>query len=478
MTNHEKKFDIAILGSGPGGYVAAIRAAQLGAKTALIEADHLGGTCLNRGCIPTKALIANASVWQKIKEAHLFGIEVQGAKLNYAKMYERKERVVHGIRENLEKLIRTNKIEIIQAYGRLRSRNEVKLFCSQTDTPLDEIYAEKIILATGSEPLNIPAFPFDGIKIHSSTSILQIQELPKEIVIIGGGYIGCEFASMFAELGCKVTIVEALDRIIVHECKESSHFLMQEFARKGIDVKTSARVESIDTLDTAQGKGVRIKLEGEEEILESQIALVSIGRKLNIENIGLEKAGVFINSKGAVEVDDTMRTNIENIYAIGDITAKWLLAHTASHQGIVAANNACGRFSTIKYEAVPSVIFTDPEAASVGLHVDQAQQKGFKARAINFPFAALGKSQASMDARGFGQIVVEEKTGRILGAQVVGHEAGALIAEMALAIENELTVECVSQTIHAHPTISEIWLEAALMAENEPIHLPKKLTRS
>ncbi|HEV8052296.1 MAG TPA: dihydrolipoyl dehydrogenase [Parachlamydiaceae bacterium] len=465
MNEKNKRFDIAVIGSGPGGYPAAIKAAQNGKTVALIEARETGGTCLNRGCIPSKTLIANAEVLHKIQEAEDFGITVGSISFDYSKMVDRKDGVVSQIRKSLEGLIASNKITMFKGYGKLTSPKTIKI----TGTDNIEITADQIIIATGSEPRNIAAFPCDGKKIHDSTTLLEMRKLPKKIAIIGGGVIGCEFASLFAILGVEVTILEMLPRIIPMEGESVSAALTKAFKNKGIAIETGVAVESIDT----SGKGVKVQLAGG-KCITADIALVSVGRKLNTSDIGLEKAGVLVLDNGMVAVNDRMETSTPGIYAIGDIASKWWLAHVATHQGIIAASNATGHPMRMDYNSVPSVIYTSPEIATVGMSLEQALEKGYKATVGSFPFQALGKSQAALQTDGFAQIVLDKATGQVLGAQVVGHEASTMIAEMTIVITNELTLECITETIHAHPTISEAWMEAAFLGEEAPLHWPPK----
>lgn len=461
----QKKFDIAVIGGGPGGYPAAIKAAQSGKSVALIEAKELGGTCLNRGCIPSKALIAGAEVLQQIQDAEEFGISVGKISFDYSKMVQRKDRVVTKVRQGLEGLIASNKITLLKGFGKFVSPNEIKVTGEDNLT----IHADKIIIATGSEPRSIPAFPFDYERIHDSTSLLELKTLPKSIVIIGGGIIGCEFASLYAAFGVSVTILEMLPRIIPMEDISVSNALAAAFHKQGIVIKTGVAVASIDHAK----KGVIARLVSG-ETFPADIALVAVGRKMNTANIGLEKAGVVVNENGGLSVDEHMETNVPGIYAIGDIASKWWLAHVASHQGLIAASNAVGIPARMDYNAVPSVIFTSPEIGTVGLTLEAAKEKGFQAAVGAFPFQALGKSQATAQTEGFAQVILDKRTGQILGAQVVGHNASILVAEMALAIANELTIECIAETIHAHPTVAEAWMEAALVGMNTPLHLPPK----
>jgi dihydrolipoamide dehydrogenase len=459
----QKKFDIIVLGSGPGGYPAAIRAAQSGKSVALIEAKDIGGTCLNRGCIPSKTLIAGAEVLDRVKGANEFGIQVGQVSFDYSKMVQRKDRIVGNLRKGLEGLIASNKITVIRGYGKFVSPREIKV--TGQDNIL--ISADKIIIATGSEPRSISAFPFDYERIHDSTSLLAMQSLPKSIVIIGGGIIGCEFASLYATLGVEVTILELLTRLIPMEDAGVSAALTKAFQKKGVKIHTGVQVAGIDR----PSKGVSVRL-ADGKTFEADVALVSVGRKLNTDNISLEKAGVIVKDNGMVPVDDKIETNVPGIYAIGDIASKWWLAHVATHQGLVAASNAVGQHARMDYRAIPSVIYTHPEIATIGLTFEDAKEKGYQATVGAFPFQALGKSQATHQTDGYAQIVLDKRTGQILGAQVVGNEASTLVAELGIAIANELTVECVTETIHAHPTLAEAWLEAALIGSGTPLHLP------
>lgn len=464
MADEDTKFDIIVLGGGPGGYPAAIRAAQLGKKVALIEAKELGGTCLNRGCIPSKTLIAGAEVLQKAKEAEEFGVMISGPiTFDYSKMVDRKDAVVTKVRKGLEGLIASNKIKLFKGFGKFNGPKEIKI--TGTDNAI--IRGDKIIIATGSEPRNIPAFPFDWKKIHDSTSLLELRTLPKSLIIIGGGVIGCEFASLYNILGVEVTIIEMMPRIIPMESTGVSNALTKAFKKKGIKIETGVLVEKVETTPN----GIKAVLPGGKTI-EGDIALVSVGRALNTNSIALEKAGVKVADNGLIPVNEQMETSVPGIYAIGDIASKWWLAHVATHQGLVAADHACGHHARMNYDAVPSVIFTVPEIGTVGLSLEQAIDKGYKATVSAFPFQALGKSQAALQTEGFAQVVIDRETGQVLGAQIVGHEASTLIAEMTVAITNELTVESITETIHAHPTVPEAWLEAALLASDKPLHLP------
>jgi dihydrolipoamide dehydrogenase len=468
MKNEQQKFDVAVLGGGPGGYPAAIKAAQLGKSVALIEAKDLGGTCLNRGCIPSKALIAGAEVLHRIREAQEFGIVIGDVNFDYSKMVDRKDQVVKRVRKGLESLMPANKITLIKGFGEFTSPHTLRI----KGKDHAKISADKIIIATGSEPRNMKAFPFDYKKIHDSTSLLEMRSLPKKIVIVGGGIIGCEFASLFGILDVKVAILEMMPRLLPLEAEGISSALAKIFTKRGIQIETNAVVEAIKVTE----KGVKVHVSGG-KTFEADIALVAVGREMNTSAIGLEKAGVNVQSNGLIAVNDQMETNVPGIYATGDIASTWWLAHVATHQGLVAASNACGHPAHMHYNAIPSVIFTHPEIATVGFSLEKAIENGYDATLGAFPFQALGKSQAAYQTEGMAQVVHDKKTGQILGAQVIGQEASTLIAEMALAITNELTIECIIDTIHAHPTLPEAWLEAALIGNEMPIHWPPKTKR-
>lgn len=461
----QKKFDVVVLGGGPGGYPAAIRAAQYGKSVALVEARELGGTCLNRGCIPSKALIAGSEFYARLKEASLFGVEIPSFSLDYSRLASHKEEVVRKMRSGLEGLIAANQITLFHGRGELVSPSEIKVMGPSSCL----LKAENIILATGSEPKEIPAFPFDYEKIHDSTSLLRLTSLPKSIAIIGGGVIGCEFASLLANLGVKVTLLELLPSILSTEAEDVSRIITESFVKKGIQVLTGVQVKDI----LKSQEGIQVLLETGEKY-DAECSLVAVGRSLNTKKIGLEKAAVFVEENGIVRVNEHMQTTREGIYAVGDIASQWWLAHVATHQGLVAADHICGRSSSMHYNAIPSVIFTHPEVGSVGLSLEKALKQGFKAQKASFPFQALGKAQASIETEGFAQIIFDTVTGEILGAQVVGLEASSLIAEIGVAITNELTIESISETIHAHPTYAEAWGEVSSLAQGLPISLPPR----
>jgi len=370
------------------------------------------------------------------------------------------------MRKGLEGLIASNKISVFKGFGKFLSPYEIKV-SGTDDAVLD---AQIIILATGSEPRELSAMPYDYQRVHDSTSLLDITTLPKKMLIIGGGVIGCEFACLYNAFGVDVTILELLPMILSTEGKNISETLTQAFKKQGIKIETEIVISKLES----NGNSVKAHLSNG-QLREADSALVSVGRKYNTESIGIDKAGIIVAKNGTIPTNERMQTNVPHIYAIGDITGKWILAHVASHQGIVAADNAAGTPNTMHYNAVPSVIFTHPEVGTVGYTLERAIQAGYDAKIGKFPFQALGKSQAAIETEGFAQIVTEKSTGQILGAQVVGYEASTLIAQMAVAIRNELTVHSIHETIHAHPTIAEAWMEAAFLADGLPLHLPPEV---
>lgn len=462
MTQNE--FDCIVIGSGPGGYVAAIRAAQKGLSTALIENTQTGGTCLNRGCIPSKALIASGSLLKKIKHADKYGIHIKDYSFDYTNMFDRKAKVVSNLRKGLEGLLKANNVRCFQGLGKLTSDNEVKVMGQDSVM----LRGTNIILATGAEPATLFGTPYSS-NILNSTGILEMPKLPQSLAIIGGGVIGCEFASLFANLGVKITVFESSPRILSIENEDIGSFLTSSFKNRGISLLTNTQISGLEDLGDCAEVVVR---DGERHRYDK--ILIAVGRKPNTSDLGLEKAGVIVNERGMIPTDEYLRTNIPNIYAIGDITGKWLLAHVASHQGIIAVENITGHSVKMDYSAIPGVIFTDPESASVGLSLEKAQQQGIPALKSTFPFRALGKALAIDEHEGFATIISHKETKQILGAYVVGPHASSLIGEMTLAVKNELTLPCIYETIHAHPTLSEIWVEACLLADDQPLHIPRK----
>jgi len=451
-----QEFDIVVIGGGPGGYVGAIRAAQLGAKAALVEKDALGGTCLNRGCIPTKALYYSA------KTIAEFGVTTGEVGFDIAKAVDRKDDVVKRLVGGVGQLLKGNGVAVINGTGSIESIGKVKV--EKKDGTTEVIGAKNIIIATGSEPAMIPAFKIDRENVITSTEALNLKKVPKDILIIGGGVMGCEFANIFSKFGSSVKVVELLPTILGAEDKQVVRIIAKAFKDAGIEVYTEANVEDVEKTDV----GVKTRLKDGKEFLTEKV-LVTIGRSFNSTGIGLEKAGVEVE-KGRIKVNDKMETNVKGIYAIGDVTGQMLLAHVASVGAIVAVENALGKERWMDYSAVPGGIFTDPEIASVGLREKDAEAKGIKISVGRFPYAASGKALTMGESEGFVQIIVEEGTERVLGATIVGAHATDLIGEVAIVVKGGGKLKHITETIHAHPTLPEIVLEAAEDVHGMAIH--------
>lgn len=459
---------LLIIGAGPGGYVAALKAAQLGAEVTVVEDIEVGGTCLNRGCIPTKALLASTEAYARAKELDKFGIELNGTVTpSLKKIMERKDKVVGVQVKGIRGLFKSWGVNLVEGRGVLKGPRNAEVL--KKDGTKEAFDADKVIIATGSRPAQIPSFPTDGDKILSSDDALGLTEIPGSMIIVGAGVIGCEWACIFSELGTEITMVEMLPRSVSTEDEEISDLLARELKKKKIKLLTGIGVEKVST----GNNGVTATLTDGKELVAEKM-LVSIGRALNSEGIGLEEAGVEKGTRGEIPVDDSMRTNVADVYAVGDVTGGILLAHMASREGIVAAMNACGREAHIDYSTVPAAIFTSPEIASVGLREFHAEEKGKRVRTGHFQFRGLGKAHAMGEIAGFVKVVSDYDTDRVLGVHIIGPHASDIIHEAALAVRMGLTVKDIAETIHAHPTLSEGLMEAAEDVHGEAIHMPKK----
>jgi dihydrolipoamide dehydrogenase len=459
---------IAILGAGPGGYVAAIKAAQLGAQVTVIEDTEVGGTCLNKGCIPTKTLLATTELLHKMKNSTEFGIEISGQVTpNLSRIMERKNKVVSTQVKGIRSLFKSWGISLIEGRGMIVSPEKIKV--QKRDGTTDIVGADRIIIATGSRPAQLPLFPFDGDHILSSDDALTITSVPKTLIIIGAGVIGCEFAFIFSELGADITMLEIMPRALSTEDPDISETLERELKKKKIKLMTGVKVTGV------QGKhdGIHVYL-GEGKELVAEKLLVSVGRVLNSDGIGLEAVGIEKGPKGEIVVNEKMETNIGGMYAIGDVTGGLLYAHVASREGIVAAKNIIGLDQTMDYGVVPATIFTSPEIATVGLKENQAAEKGIKVKTGHFQFRAIGKAHVMGEITGFIKIVSDETSDRILGVHIIGPHASDLIHEAALAMRAGLKTKDIAETIHSHPTLSEGIMEAAEDVHGEAIHVPKK----
>lgn len=459
---------ITILGAGPGGYVCAIRAAQLGAEVTIIEDTEVGGTCLNRGCIPTKTLIASADALHKTKNAEDFGLELNGTvSPNIQKIMERKRKVVDTQVKGIRGLFKSWGVKLIEGRGVIV--NSKKLNVTLKDGSSAEVETEKIIIATGSSPAQIPIFPFDGTRILSSDHAINLDTIPKSLIIVGAGVIGCEFAFIYKEFGSEITMVEMMPRAVSTEDEEISALLEREIKKKKIKLITNTGVQKVDVKED----GVTATL-SDGKTIEAEKVLVSIGRAVNSKNIGLENIGVNTGKRGEIIVDNKMQTNVEGVYAIGDVIGGIMLAHLASKQGLIAAENATGGDANIKYDVIPAAIFTSPEIASVGLREHQVKEKGIKYKVGRFQFRALGKAHAMGEISGMFKIISEEGTDKILGAHIIGPHASDLIHEVAVAMDGGLTVKDIAHTIHAHPTLAEGVMEAMEDVHDMAVHCPKK----
>lgn len=457
---------IVVLGAGPGGYVAAIRSAQLGAQVTVVEAHEVGGTCLHRGCIPTKALLASAHAYSLARDIQSFGIDLEGTlSPNMRKIMERKRRIVSTLAKGIGSLFSSRGISLRTGSARFVSPREVTI--EGGDGSSQTLTADAFIVATGSRPAGIPSVPFDGNAIISSTEALELTERPGRLLIIGAGYIGCEFGGLYQELGSQVTIVDIVPRVVHTEDDVVSSLLQREMKKRKVALHLGVSVERIEREDSA----LRAFLSDGKEVPADKV-LVAVGREFNSADLGLENAGVRTGGKGEIIVNGKMQTNVPHIYAVGDITGVLLLAHVASRQGICAAENIMGAASEVDYATVPSAIFTSPEIASVGLRERQAQERNLNYVTGEFPFRALGRAQAMGEISGTVRVVAEAKTDRILGAHIIGPRASDLIHEFALAMRKGLTVRDISETIHAHPTLSEALMEACDDVRGMAIHIP------
>lgn len=455
---------IIIIGGGPGGYVAAIRAAQLGGDVTVIEEDKIGGTCLNRGCIPTKAILASVEILALLERAGQLGIEVEKVVPNFSRMMERKNKIVSQLRGGVDYLLKANKVKVIKGKASFLGSHSI---CIETEAGRKELEGEKIIIASGSKPILLPFLDSSHPAVLTSEEALELKEVPESLLIIGAGVIGCEFASIFNPLGTKITMVEMMEQILPTEDKRVAQVIERIFKKRGIDIFTRTKLEEI-TEYREDGITARLDKGGK---IEAEKILICVGRSPRINNMGLETLSLKTNQKGTIVVNKKMETTQEGIYAIGDVVGGYLLAHVASEEGIIAAENATKLTSEIDYTSVPSCIFTSPEIGTVGLTPDEAEEKGMEVRIARFPFTACGKAHALGETDGFVQLIVRESDDKILGGQIVGSHAADLVHEIALAIRWGLTAEQLSSTIHAHPTLSEAIMEAARKAEKKPIHL-------
>jgi dihydrolipoamide dehydrogenase len=465
------QFDVTIIGSGPGGYVAAIRCAQLGFKTAIIEKyATLGGTCLNVGCIPSKALLASSHHYEELQHFADHGIEVSGeVKVNLEKMIARKQAVVDQTSGGVKYLMDKNKVTVFEGLGAFESATSVKV--TKADGSSEIIESKNIIIATGSKPSNLPFIKLDKDRIITSTEALKLKEVPKHLVIIGGGVIGIELGQVYLRLGAQVSVVEYMDRIIPGMDASLSKELTKVFKKQGMKFYTSHKVQSVDRA----GDVVTVKAEnakGEIISLEGDYALVSVGRRPFTDGLQAEKAGVKIIDRGQIEVNDHLQTSVSNIYAIGDVVRGAMLAHKAEEEGVMVAEILAGQKPHINYNLIPGVVYTWPEVAAVGKTEEQLKAEGIDFKAGSFPFKALGRARAGGDTDGFVKILADAKTDEVLGVHMIGARCADLIAEAVTAMEFRASAEDISRMSHAHPTFAEAIKEAALATTgNRALHV-------
>ncbi|HWL25555.1 MAG TPA: dihydrolipoyl dehydrogenase [Ureibacillus sp.] len=462
------EIDTLVVGAGPGGYVAAIRAAQTGQKVTVVERGEVGGVCLNVGCIPSKALISVGHRFEQAQHSEDMGVFASEVKLDFTKVQAFKDSVVKKLTGGVAGLLKGNKIETVKGEAYFVDANTVRVVngdSAQTYT------FKNAILATGSRPVEIPTFKFSK-RVLSSTGALNLTELPGKLVVIGGGYIGTELGSAFANFGTQVTIIEGGKDILAGFEKQMTQIVKKGLKKKGVEIEVNASAKGVE--ETESGVVVTYEVGGEEKKVEADYVLVTVGRRPNTDELGLEQIGIQYGERGLINVDKQCRTNIPNIYAIGDIVAGPQLAHKASYEGKVAAEAIAGHKSVVDYLAIPAVCFTDPEMATVGYSEDQAKAEGIEVSVAKFPFAANGRALALNQTEGFVKLVARKEDGLLIGAQIIGTGASDMISEMALAIEGGMTAEDLALTIHPHPTLGEITMETAEVLLGNPIHIISK----
>ncbi|KPV56800.1 dihydrolipoamide dehydrogenase [Paenibacillus sp. A3] len=459
------EIDVLVIGAGPGGYVAGIRAAQLGKSVLIVDKSELGGVCLNRGCIPSKALISAAHHFEVIKHATSIGISAENVTVDWAKIQEWKDGIVKKQSGGVGMLLKGNKLQIFNGEALFINEHEARVF---NDNETARYRFNHCIIATGSRPIELKAFPYGG-RILSSTEALSLSELPKSLVVIGGGYIGIELGQTYAKFGAKVTVLEGSDSILPGFEKELSQPVARNLKKLGVEVVTEAMAQGCEQTD--KDVTVTYTVKGEEHKITADYVLVTVGRRPNTDgDLSLELAGVQVGERGLIPVNEKCQTNVPHIYAIGDIVPGMALAHKASYEAKVAAESIAGLPSVVDYKVIPAVVFSDPEIAGVGLSETEAKAKGINVFTGKFPYGANGRAQSMNVTDGFVKLVGDKDTGLLIGAQVVGAEASNLIAELTLGIEMGATLEDIAMTIHAHPTLGEITMDAAEGALGHPIH--------
>lgn len=461
-----EEVDVLVIGAGPGGYVAAIRAAQLGKSVTVVDKAELGGVCLNRGCIPSKALISAAHHYEAAKEMPFPGIETT-AKLDYSKVAAWKQTVVDKMTGGVKTLLKGNKVNVVQGEVFFSKPDEVRVV---TEYEGKKYKFQHCIIATGSRPIEIKSFPFSE-RVLSSTEALALDHVPASIAVVGGGYIGIELGQTFAKFGSKVTIIEGTDSILPTFDAQLTRLVTRNLKKYEAEIHTNAMAKGVTEDD--KGATLTFAVGGEDKTVTAEYVLVTVGRRPNTDEMGLESIGLKMTDRGMIEVDAQCRTNLPNVYAIGDIVAGPALAHKASYEGKVAAEAIAGHPSAVDYRCIPAVVFSDPEIATVGLSETEAKEQYGELAVGRFPYAANGRAVALNAEAGFVKLIGDKASGLLVGAQVIGPEASNLIAELGLAIEMSATLEDISLTIHAHPTLGEMVMEASEVALGSPIHVMK-----
>ncbi|SDJ75338.1 dihydrolipoyl dehydrogenase [Sediminibacillus albus] len=461
------ELDTLVVGAGPGGYVAAIRAAQTGQNVTIVDKGNLGGVCLNVGCIPSKALIQAGHRMEHAHGAEDMGIKAENVTVDFSKVQEWKGSVVNKLTTGVEGLLKANKVDIVKGEVYFVDKNTVRVM----DEKNSQTYTfNNCIIATGSSPIELPAFKFSD-RVLDSTGALNLKEIPEKMVVIGGGYVGTELGTAYANFGTKVTILEGTKDILGGFEKQMTSLVKRRLKAKGVDVVTNAMAKGVD--ETGEGVKVTYEVKDKEETIEADYVLVTVGRRPNTAEIGLEQVGIELDDKGLIKIDNQCRTNVDSIFAIGDIVEGPPLAHKASYEGKVAAEVIAGEKSEIDYNGIPAVVFSEPELATVGYDEQSAKEAGYDVKASKFPFAANGRALSLNDSDGFVKLVTRKDDGLVIGAQIAGPNASDMIAELGLAIESGMTAEDLALTIHAHPTLGEITMEAAEVVLGTPIHIAK-----
>jgi dihydrolipoamide dehydrogenase len=488
MAGEQSTFDVVIVGGGPGGYPAAMRAAQYGLRVALIEKERAGGVCLNWGCIPTKAMLRSAEVLETLQHSADFGVLADNVRLDYPAVLKRKDAVVKGLTDGVGQLLKANGVTVFNGHARFTGPNSLEvvgvgksplgnggpLYNAPADAkgqPQATVSGKHIVIATGSTPAELPIPGRELPGVINSDGAFMLREVPKRIVIVGGGAVGTEWATMFSAFGSEVTLVELLPNLLPLEDEDMGRTLARSFQKRGIDVKTSSTVAKIDQA----GKRLKVTITDKdgknEQTVEADNVLIGVSRRPNTADLNLETTGVQTDKRGYITIDDQMHTSVDNVFAIGDVVGKVQLAHVATHQGLVAAAVIAGHDEKMDYKAVPAATFTHPEVASVGLTEAKAREAGHDVVLGKFPFAALGRAQTYGSTEGLIKVVADKKYGEVLGVHIIGPSASDLIPEGVLALQLEATLEDVANTIHAHPTLGEGSMEASMVALGLPVHV-------